>query len=70
MKGPLIEGLTSLELRYLEACMEVADGDGEHAAEYNIDVGALQVKLHNLIDVMSAAEAWLDAEARNMKEKE
>lgn len=41
--------LTADELRYLEACMMVADEDGEQAAEYSIDVGALQVKLIKMI---------------------
>jgi hypothetical protein len=66
----LIKGLTANELRYLEACMNVADGDGEHAAEYNLDCGELQVKLQHLIDLLSQAEAWLDAEQRGMKEKQ
>lgn len=65
-----MEGLTANELRYLDACMQVADGDGEHAAEFGLDCGELQVKLQQLVDVLSQAEAWLDAEDRNMKEKE
>lgn len=41
--------LTRDELVYLEACMIVADGDGEHAEEFKIDQGALQAKLQNAI---------------------
>lgn len=40
---------TFAELKYLEACMQVADGEGEHAAEFHIDCGELQVKLQQLI---------------------
>jgi hypothetical protein len=68
MEEPLIEGLTANELRYLDACMNVADSDGEHATEYGLDIGELQVKLQRLIDLMSQAETWLDAARRGMKE--
>lgn len=69
MEG-LIKGLTANELRYLDACMQVADSDGEHAAEFGLDCGELQVKLQHLVNVLSEAEKWIDAEERNMKEKE
>lgn len=69
-----MEGLTIKELMYLEACMQVADGDGEHAAEYGLDCGALQVKLQQIIgvlkDVEEQAATWRDAEERGMKEHE
>jgi len=37
--------LTLQELRYLEACIFVADGDGEHSDRYQVD----QVALGNMI---------------------
>lgn len=61
------------ELLYLEACMEVADGDGEHAADYGIDCGELQMKLKEEIaryQLIEEGEKWRDPEERGMKEVE
>lgn len=41
--------LTISEWKYLEACMEVADGDGEHAAEFDVDCGELQAILQAIV---------------------
>jgi dihydrodipicolinate synthase/N-acetylneuraminate lyase len=65
MKGRSM-ALTPNELRYLEACMEVADGDGEHAAEFGVDCGAMQVKLQEEISFAKAAEE-LEMQALVMK---
>ena len=62
--------LTAKELEYLEACMEVADSDGEHAADYHVDCGELQVKLQEMIGdakLKEEAATWRDAEQRGMK---
>ena len=48
--------LTAKELEYLEACMQVADGEGEHAASYGIDCGELQVKLQDMIVIAKGCE--------------
>lgn len=47
---------TARELKYLEACMMVADGEGEHASEYGIDIGEFQVKLTDEIVMAEGAD--------------
>lgn len=51
--------LTAKELEYLEACMQVADGEGEHAASYLIDCGELQRKLADMRVIEMATELQL-----------
>jgi hypothetical protein len=42
--------LTRQELRYLEACIFVADGDGEHSDRYEVDQVALGKMIQRKIE--------------------
>lgn len=37
--------LTVDELRYIEACIQVADCEGEHAEEFSVDQQKLQMQI-------------------------
>lgn len=45
--------LTLKELCYLESCIAVADGDGEHAQEFNVDGAALVRKIMKRVEELS-----------------
>jgi len=47
----LIEGLTAAELRYIRACIEVADDEGDlsHAQEFGVEYGQIMNKLNSAI---------------------